>query len=150
MGRGNWFPGSGLADCEVVYVELPVSGDDDQDMDSFYWQDFRLFLVSCLPKSWMEHSIFDRRYVNDRFDGLGRDDTLIAYNGLFGLFVDGQGDGHHVGIGMVCRSDSPSFAKSRLHETAQRLFDRLQAEYSLSVRTSAWTCAKRVVGGWKR
>ena len=62
MGRGNWFPGNSLGDCEVVYAELDSNDDDGQ----YHWQEFRLFLVSCLPKSWMEHSIFDRRYVNDR------------------------------------------------------------------------------------
>lgn len=149
MGRGNWFPGNSLEDCEVVYVELPVSDDNDSELDSWYWQDFRAFLVSCLPKSW-DTDIRDWRETNDRFDSVGRDDTLIAFNGLFGLFVDSQGDNSHVGIGMRCRSDAPTFAKSRLRETAQRLFDRLQEQHSLSVRTSAWTSSQRTAGGWKQ
>lgn len=147
MGRGNWFPGNSLEDCEVVYVELPVS-EDDEDMYSFYWQEFRGYLLQLLPSSWDAYSTWGEVY--SRFDGVGRDDIPLAYNGLFGLFIDGQAEGYHVGIGMVCRSDAPAFAKSRLRETAQRLFDRLQTEYELSVRTSAWTSAKRVVGGWKR
>lgn len=142
MGRGNWFPGCSLEDCEVAYVEVrSVDEDPDEDMDTFAWQDFKEYLFECIGPT------FDckpsPREVSDRFDGLGRDDVCLAFNGLFGVFVDGQGDNYHLGIGVLVRSDAPAFAKARRYDFAKKLFDKIQERYEVSVRTSAWTSAPR-------
>jgi hypothetical protein len=142
MGRGNWFPGSSLEECEVAYVEVrSLEEDADEDMDAFAWQDFKEFLTECLGGS------FDcrptHREASDRFDGLGRDDVCFGFNGLFGVFVDGQGDNFHLGVGVLVRSDAPAFGKARLYGFAKKLFDKIQERYDVSVRTSAWTSAPR-------
>ena len=143
MGRGNWFPGSSLEDCEVAYVQIRGFDDEeeDEDLDNWAYSDFKFILKEALGKTFEWDPSY--RDVCNRFDGLGRDDVCMAYNGLFGVFVDGQGDIYHYGIGVLIRSDAPSFAKSRQYEFARKLFDRFQQVYYLSVRTSAWTSCPR-------
>lgn len=149
MGRGNWFPGNSLEDCEVAYVEiqsLDCEDVSDEDLASFAYADFNCVLKVALGKSFDCKPTY--REAADRFDGLGRDDVCLAFNGLFGIFSDGQGDSYHQGIGVMVRNDAPAFAKSKLREFSGKLFDKLQETYSLSVRTSAWTSAPRIpVGG---
>jgi hypothetical protein len=144
MGRGNWFPGNSLEECEVVYVEIRSYTDDpDDDLDEWAYQDFREYLKECLGET------FDckpaPREVGYRFDSVGRDDQCFGFNGLFGVFLDGQGDSGHMGIGVIVRQDAPSFAKSGLSAFSRRLFNKLQERYKLSVRTSAWTSAERTL-----
>jgi hypothetical protein len=139
MGRGNWFPGHDLRVCEVVYVEIRSL---DEDLDMFAYQDFRAYLTECLSESFdCKPSPAEVRY---RFDGLGRDDGCVAFNGLFGIFLDCQGDSDHQGLGILVRSDAPAFAQSRLRGFATKLFDKLQERYDLYVRCCAWTSAPRV------
>ena len=142
MGRGNWFPGNSLEDCEVGYIEIQdLEADQDDDISHWGYSDFIANLKAAAGKSFD----FDPtpREVSDRFDGVGRDDVCLAFNGLFGIFADGQGDLYHYGIGILVREDAPAFAKSRLPEFASKLFDKLQEMYNVSVRTSAWTSARR-------
>lgn len=143
MGRGNWFPGNSPEDCEVVYIRLPGSEDDADDLTEWHWNDFKQVLRASLSRSWDTGPTWDEIY--SRFDGVGRDDQPLAFNGLYGLFFDSGSDKWHMGIGMRVRADAPSFARSRLRETAERLWDRLAEHYELSVRTSAWTSSPRKV-----
>lgn len=142
MGRGNWFPGSSLEDCEVAYVTVRSWDEEaDDDLDTWAWEDMQFILKDALGKTFEWEPSY--RDVCNRFDGLGRDDACLAYNGLFGVFVDGYGELGHLGIGVLTRSDAPAFAKARQYEFARKLFDRLQQVYDLSVRTSAWTSCPR-------
>ena len=146
MGRGNWFPGSQLEDCEVFYVEIPVVNeegehDDDSEAYLFRWDDFKHELKQACGKSFTWEP--DYRWIQSRFDGMGRNDRCLAYNGLFGVFIDEQGDFHHQGVGFLVRNDAPAFARSRMSDFADKVADKLQELYDLSVRTSAWTSGKR-------
>lgn len=146
MGRGNWFPGSRTEDCEVAYVEVrSLDDEDDDDLSQFDYQDFKAYLKECLGKSF--DCDVSSREASDRFRYVGRDDFCFGYNGLFGVFLDAEGDMHHMGIGVMTREDAPAFARSRMSEFATRLFDKLQERYGMSVRTSAWTSAPRVPSG---
>jgi hypothetical protein len=141
MGRGNWFPGNRLEDCRVVYVDYndPEEDQDDSDLSLFRWNDLRDEIARCLPKSF---TMIDRH--NDLPHHLrtgNRDDSPLAYNGLFTLWCDGQGDDFHLGIGFTVNEDAPSFAASRLDGMADRFFGKLHEMYELRVRTSAWTSA---------
>ena len=141
MGRGNWFPGSQLQDCEVFYVEIPILDEEDPDECRFSWEDFKWELKRVCGKSFTWDA--DHREIHRHFDDIGRDDVGVAYNGLFGVFIDGQGDLHHQGIGFLVRNDAPAFARSRMSDFANKVADKLQEFYNLSVRTSAWTSGKR-------
>jgi hypothetical protein len=141
MGRGNWFPGNSLEDCAVVYVDYSDSEADASDSDLSYWrwQDFREYLAECLPKSFKMADDYDR----NRFR-IDRDSTVIAYNGLFVLWVDTQSDDYHTGIGFTVRENAPGFARSKLADIARLFFDKLAEAYPLSVRNCAWTSSKYI------
>lgn len=141
MGRGNWFPGNSLDDCAVVYVDYSDSESDPTDSDLSYWryEDFREYLEQCLPKSFTMAGDYDRNTFR-----IDRDSTVIAYNSLFVLWIDTQSDDHHTGIGFTVREGAPGFARSRLAETARKVFDKLAEGYPLSVRNCAWTSSKYI------
>ena len=141
MGRGNWFPGSSLSDCAVVYADYSDSESDPTDTDLSYWryEDFRECLKACLPDSFAMATDYDR----GRFR-LDRDSVVVAYNGLFALWIDGQSDDYHCGIGFTVREDAPSFAQSKLAATASRTFDKLAECYPLRVRNCAWTSSEYI------
>jgi hypothetical protein len=134
MGRGNWFPGSNLEDCEVVYVEAQKL--DDEEENEFAWDDFHDVLLAVLPKSFSPADAYDRRNHS-----LGRDDSLIACNQLYCVWVDGQGEMCHLGVGITVRDDAPAFARSRLSQTARAIFDKLAKHHPLRIRCGAWTSA---------
>lgn len=135
MGRGNWFPGSSLSDCEVAYADISdPENEDDCDAALWRYQDFRDCMRECLPKSFVMASDHDRGHFR-----LDRDSVVVAYNALFVLWSDSQADDHHLGIGFTVREGAPAFAKSRLAQTARLFFDQLNDRYPLSVRSSAWT-----------
>ena len=144
MGRGNWFPGNRLEQCRVVYLELVDLEEDDYDAE-FAWDNFKYVLRNCLPKSFVVagEKQFCETTARQAVPHYDRDTVCIAYNGLFAVFVDSQGDLWHQGVGMMVLDDAPSFAASRLDEAADSLFDGLQEVYNVSVRTSAWTSAPR-------
>lgn len=150
MGRGNWYPGSDLSACRVVYVALPEPAGPDESayeravavMDDFYSR-----LDELLPRSFYTPS---RPYYNWRHDLTryeGRDTICIAYNGLFAVFLDSQGDIDHLGLAVKPREGAPAFAEAGLDSLADKLFDGLQEHYALRVRTSAWTTAPRRLAG---
>jgi hypothetical protein len=144
MGRGNWFPGCHVEDCRVVYIDYS-NGDiqeDDQDSWEWQWEWVKETIWECLPKSFVK--IEDYRdlphYLRQPH---WNDCTPVAYNGLFTVWVDSQGDHWHQGIGLTVNEDAPHFAASRLDATADAFFDKLEDFFHVSVRTSAWTSAIR-------
>lgn len=140
MGRGNWFPGNSLEDCEVVYVEYADLGGEHDELDiEFAYQDFKENLLSCLPKSFDIATDSDRRKHAKAY--CHRDDFLLAINGMFCVWLDCQGDFWHMGVGLTVREDAPAFAKAKLRDTSRKIFDKLAEMYELRVRSCAWTSA---------
>lgn len=143
MGRGNWFPGHDVQKCEVVYAEI-ISTEVEADSDECEWEtsEFITYVKECLGHS------FDIRpttnEVSARFDNLGRNDLCVGFNGLYGVFVDCQSELHHFGVGVLVRKDAPNFAEYGLSLFGQKLFDKLQERYSLSVRCGPYVTAERV------
>jgi hypothetical protein len=142
MGRGNWFPGRHTEDCRVVYIDYSCDEIAADDSESWYWQweYVKDIIAECLPKSFT--MIKTRNEVPHhirRSEKSFRDCGVLAYNGLFTLWVDSQSDPHHTGIGFTVNEDAPSFAKSRLDSMADAFFDQIDESLNLSVRTSAWT-----------
>lgn len=144
MGRGNWFPGNDVQKCEVAYAEI-ISPNDDVDSDQCEWEvsDFLKTLKECLGNSFDVNPTTNE--VSKRFDNLGRNDLCIAFNGLYGVFIDGQAEAHHFGVGVLVRNDAPNFAEYGLNLFGQRLFDKLQECYPLSIRCDAYVCAERAM-----
>lgn len=139
MGRGNWYPGYDVNDSEVVYVEL-VGHCEDQDEYDDAWSLFKWHLESILGQSY--HVESDLRNVPYQVrESVSRGSSLLAYNGLFCLVCDEQGDMGHLGIGLIVREGAPAFARRRLSREAKRIFDRVSTAYNCRVRTSAWTSA---------
>jgi len=139
MGRGNWFPGPTLADCRVVYVDYSDSAEDidDSDLAEFRWLDLRDAIEACLPKSFTVVSTYaDLPY---RLRQPWRDCSPVAYNGLFTLWCDSQGDDYHLGLGFTLNEAAPGLAASKLGTVADKFFDKLDERYDLSVRACAWT-----------
>ena len=139
MGRGNWFPGHSLDECEVVYVEYYwADNEDDWDEDDqeMCYQDFMIELQGACPESFC----WDECSLDHRMFSLGRDDRLVANNSLYGLVVDSQGDCDHFGVGLVVCDEAPAFAASQLGRTWIRIMKGLkETHYKLSGRSSAWT-----------
>jgi hypothetical protein len=139
MGRGNWFPGNDLQSCEVAYVNYSDDSIefDDYDAQQWRWDDVKDCIAHCLPDSFrMVDGLRD--YPHGSID---RDSVPLAYNSLFTLWVDGQGESYHLGLGFTVNEGAPAFAASRLRQCAKAFFDRLSDSYSLSVRSCAWTSA---------
>lgn len=135
MGRGNWFPGSDSSQCRLVYVDYGSEFECDDDA-LFAWQECQHQIQDALPPSfiWLE----GRRLPTDLWLR-DRDSVALAYNGLFTLWIDGQGDSWHMGLALRVNDDAPKFALSRLDDVANKLFSKLAKVYRLSVRTGPWT-----------
>lgn len=145
MGRGNWFPGSHLEDCRVAYIDYSNADIEDDDSDAWHWEwDYvKGVIAECLPESFTivdSYADVPRHIRRSYYDGF-RDSAVLAYNGLFTLWVDEHSDAHHTGIGLTVNEDAPAFARNRLDAMADAFFDRLSEMLELSVRTSAWTSA---------
>lgn len=141
MGRGNWFPGRYTEDCRVLYVNYFTADEEayDDDDATFAWDDFKYHLLSCLPASFIDTG--DRYRLPSHLNSGGRDDVPLAYNGLFTLWINGQGDSDHCGIGLTVNDDAPAFAAAQLDAVADKLFARLNKSYECRVRCGAWMSA---------
>ena len=143
MGYGNWFPGTDLDDCRVIYVDYSLQTEHfDEDLQQFRWIDLKCDIRRLLPPSF--------EMVTDEGRGQRlpewlctrcRNDVPLAYNELYVLWCDGQGEPHHMGLGFTIREDAPAYAKARFDQIADKLFSGLNEMYECSVRAGAWCSA---------
>jgi len=150
MGKGNWLPRN-REDARCVYVELlgpgePAEADEEagtetatgNDMIEEAYDLFQEHLEDIMPCSF---TFTDKHHRVPDDIPLGRDEYVIAYNGLVALTMDSQGEFFHQGIALVLREDTPGFSAYYLDRLADRLFDKLDEYYEVRVRSTAWTCA---------
>lgn len=138
MGRGNWYPGNDVRECTVVYIDYSRDEFFDDDLlADWEWECVKDAIYDALPKSFIRvDELLQLPYLlrQPRW----RDCSPLAYNGLFTLWCDNQGEPHHLGIGFT-NEDSPAFARSKLCDMSESFFDKLSKSLTLSVRRCAWT-----------
>jgi len=150
MGRGNWRPRN-REDSRYVYVELLGPGDPSEadkeagtttaagnDLIEEVYALFQTQLEEWLPCSFV---FLGQRERPPGDVQRGRDEGVVAYNGLVALTIDTQGEFYHQGVALVTRDDAPAFAAYYLDRLADRLFDKLADHYRLYNRATAWTCS---------
>jgi hypothetical protein len=143
MGRGNWFPGNDLDDCEVCYLDYSDDSIDydDYDLHQWRWDDCKQSILDCLPESFIRvDSLRDLpNYCQTVRD---RDSIPLAFNSLYTIWIDSQGESYHQGIGITVNENAPGFAKANMGKMWSRFVDRLADHYEISLRSCAWTSHK--------
>jgi len=140
MGRGNWIPyNPNERESIYMYVDLTAGReaeleDEDYDILDMDWEDLKYNIKEILPDSFEEAWAAVQREFT-----YARETVPLFANELAVVTVDGQGEYHHIGIGMTARVDAPAYADHYVAVQGSKFFEKLAEYYNLYVRTGAWT-----------
>ena len=146
MGRGNWKPNRQVE--ELGYRLFYIDQSDiypDHDYDIYYFQNFLIGALTHLPKS------FNRIYPDSQW----RDNNqLVAQNKLFDLLIADNEWSIAVCLAVI---DMPSdywrehasiipLARQNMDRTFESFVRKLNQQYKIYFRTSAWTSGSVEIG----
>ncbi|MCB1659427.1 MAG: hypothetical protein KDI39_14505, partial [Pseudomonadales bacterium] len=137
MGVGNYFCPDGCnvyIDKEEVYGENYWEEEDDFYDFSFFYDCLIDFIIESLSKTF---TATDRKFLD-------RERVLIAESAMYQVTIVDWENYFSLNIEPIEDLKHSPLAKYHLEVVANRIFDKINACYDLSVRTSAWTSGKRM------